>query len=127
MALLENARTILEKTTAIYSATIKDENGNPVALASIDAITLKLYAEGSSSYINSRNGQNIKNANNVTIHATSGLLTWEMTPADNVVVSTDLPADSREKHIALFEWTYNGSRAGKHETYFYIKQMEKVS
>ncbi len=61
--------------------------GAAVALTDISTATLTLTDE-SDNVINSRNAQNVKNANNVTIHSTSGLVTWTMQAADTTVAGS---------------------------------------
>jgi hypothetical protein len=120
-------RKLPEQTTAVYSATITDENGAAVPLASINAITLTLYNAADGTTINSRSAQNILNTNNVTIHATSGLLTWTMQPADNVIVDSSIGVGKYERHNFLIEWTYGTTKKGKHLGYVLVEQLQKVS
>lgn len=113
-----------EKTTHVYTATIKDENGTVVPAASLTTLTLTLYAKQSGTIINSRSAQNILNANNVTVNS-SGVLTWTMQPDDNAIVNSALLTES---HIALFEWTYSsGSKYGKHEIELVVSNLTKVT
>jgi len=67
-----------EGTGAIYTATLEDSDETAIPLANISAITLTLYNVADDSIINSREDQDVKNTNQVTIHSTSGLLTWAM-------------------------------------------------
>ena len=127
MALTKEQATILEKTMPVYTVTLLDETDAAVPLTSISAITLTLYDRHTGGTINSRSAQNIKNANNVTIHATSGLLTWSMQEADNAIQDSTLPAEIEEEHIALFQWTLSDGKKGKYERRFYIRQLEKVT
>ena len=77
-----------EEETAIYGTTIQDEDGNGIAAASLDALTLTLYLRGApTTIINSRDGQDVLNANNVTVSA-AGVLEWTMQPADNEIQTT---------------------------------------
>lgn len=115
---------LLEKTTHVYSCTIKDENDTAVPAAQLNTLTLTLYAVQTGTIINSRSQQNILNANNVTVNS-SGVLTWTMQPNDNIIVNDAL---DEETHVALFEWTYSsGTKAGKHEVKFVIQNLTKVS
>ena len=116
-----------ERSTAVYTATIKDEDDTAIASASLTTLTLTLYDAANGTIINSRNGQNVLNANNVTIHATSGLLTWTMQTADNVIVWKKASGQF-EKHIALFRWTWDsGAKAGSHEVEIRVKQRTKIA
>lgn len=125
--LTDTQREILEKTTPVYKATLVDENDDPIPLADISALTLTYKNRRSGAVINSRNGQNILNANNVTVHATTGLLTWSMRTADTAIQDSTLDVDTREEHVALFEWTLTNGSAGKFQTRFFIVQMDSVS
>ncbi len=119
-------REILEGTTATYTATLQDENGDAIPSASLSALTLTYYDLASGDIINSRNAQNVLGANNVTVHATSGLLTWSI-QAEDTVINGSKHAHTVEPHIALFEWTTTGGSSGKHLLQLDIKQLEKVT
>ncbi len=116
-----------EKTGAKYTATLTDADGTAITLASISAITLTLYNVATDATINNRSTQNVKNLNNVTIHATSGLLTWLMQPEDNVIAGTGISIGAHEHHRALFEFTYTGNGSpGKHEVDILVENLNKV-
>jgi hypothetical protein len=119
---------VKEKTGAQYTTTMKDADGTAIPLANISTIKLTLYNYADGSAINSRTTQDVKGANNVTIHDTSGLLTWAIQANDNPIVSSDIPVGDKETHIALFEIAYTGNGApGKHEVYLLVKYLGKVS
>jgi hypothetical protein len=110
-----------ENTNATYQATIEDENGVAIPSANITSITLTLYDRETGDIINNRDG--IGSApSGVTIHATSGLLTWLMEFADNVIVTADSVV---EHHKALFEFVASGKRS-KHEVNIYVSNLAKV-
>jgi hypothetical protein len=115
-------KNILEKTSRKYSAIIKDMDNIAVPAASLTTMVLTLYSIHSLAVINSRNAQNVLNANNVSIDA-NGVLIWEMQPADNVVLDTTLQV---EVHRAKFEWTWGGGKAGRHEVDFQVRNLNKV-
>ena len=116
-----------EGTTFVYKATIVDENGAAIILTDITTLTLTLYDLDAGSIINTRNAQNVLNLNGVTVHATSGLLTWTATPTDNAIVTASTPTGNYETHVALFQWTWNsGAKAGKHEMQVAVKQLLKT-
>lgn len=126
MSLTQSQRTVLERTTARYTAVLTDEAGDPISAADLTTLTLTLYDQRSRTVINSRQAQNILNANQVTIDA-EGQLVWTMQPADNALIGTPRPGTT-ERHIALFEWTWDaGSKAGRHELLIEVQQIEKVS
>lgn len=92
-----------ERTSGVITFTVEDESGSPVALAAVTTFTLTLYDRDTRQIINSRQNQNVLNANNVTMHATSGLVTWTVQPADMACVSER----AQEIHVALFVITWN--------------------
>ena len=119
--------SVKERTGAVYTATLKDSDDVAIPLANLTTIVLTLYNVDDDSIINSRDVQDVKNANNVTIHATSGLLTWAMQADDNAIVSTSVAIGSREQHKALFEFTYVGNGSpGKHEVDIYVLNLGMV-
>lgn len=69
---------IEENSSQTYTATIKDENGSAIASARLASLVLTFYSIHTNEIINERDSQNVLNANNVTVHATSGLVTWNM-------------------------------------------------
>lgn len=95
-----------ERSSQEYSVTINDENGDPVALDAIDSITMTIVETQTGTTVNSRSNQNVLNSNNCTFHATSGLFTWAVQPADTAIVNSDTPVGKREIHLATltFKW-----------------------
>lgn len=127
MALSSTQRLVNEGSTPIYAATLVDEaTDDPVVLADISSIELTYYDRRTGNIINSRDGQNINNTNDVTIHPTSGLLTWTLQPGDTVIVDTELGCGAVEAHIALFEWELTNGRRGKKEVRLDIVNLQKV-
>ena len=118
-------RRLDEKTIAKYKATITDEDNAAIAVASLSTITLTLYDVETGTIINSRNAQDVKNTNNVTVDS-AGLLTWTIQSADNEIIGTRRRAGQYEKHVALFEYTWS-SKASKHELILEIRQLDKVT
>ena len=66
---------VLEKTGAKYTTTLKDADGTAIPKANISTIKLTLYNYSDDSIIHLRDGQDVKDTNDVTIHSTSGVLT----------------------------------------------------
>ncbi len=91
-----------EGDASSYTVTLKVD-GAALALARIDAATLTVKNRFTDKIVNYREGQDILNANNVTIHATSGLLTWSIQAADAVRLTTR----TVDEHIAEFTVTYD--------------------
>jgi hypothetical protein len=116
----------LEQTTPLYTATLVDETMTPVPAASLATLRLTFYtidAAGAVHYINSRNNQNVLNANNCTIDA-NGLFTWQLQVADTSMIE----AIPNETHIALITWTWaGGAKTGRHELHIVIKNLAEVS
>jgi hypothetical protein len=109
-----------ERSTATYTATLKDSASVVIPLASLTTLTLTLKDDATDTVLNSRNAQNVLNTNNVTFHATSGLLTWSIQSADNAIASTR--KDGHERHTATFEFTYNsGANRDWHEVTWLVR------
>lgn len=120
--------TIRELSTNRFRATFKDENGTVIPAASLTTVTLTWYDTTDLSIINSRNAQNVLNANNVTIDA-NGVLTWEMQPNDAAVTATEAahkPGNTRLRR-ALFIYTYaTGAKGNNSEFEFQVLNVRKV-
>ena len=111
-----------EKTTARYTAQIVDELNVGIPAASLSTLTLTLYGVVSGTILNSRNAQNVLNANGVTVDS-SGNLVWTMAPADNAILGTQ----ALETHAALFVWTWAGTKEGRHEVIILVDNLQKVT
>lgn len=107
MPRLEQVFDFYEQTSGQLQGTLTRNDGEtPIGSNDLATLTLTLYAlksDATIAYVNSRNGQNVLNQNNVTLDA-SGLLTWTVQPEDTTLVE-DLDF---ERHYALFEWTWVG-------------------
>ncbi len=108
------------------TTTLIDENGTVIPLAQIQTATLTIYArdEATQPIINSVDHLDIKNANQGTIHATSGLLTLLLRALDNAIANT---ANDLEWHRLLIEIGYNGSQSLKYEIDFPVRNLNKVT
>lgn len=116
--------TINEKTTARITATLRDDAGAVVPGSSLTTATLTLYDLATDTIINSRNAQDIRNANNVTIDE-SGNLSWVMGAADNPIVNSAL---NLETHIALFQFTWGTpTKALNTEVQLQVRNLARVS
>ena len=116
---------INERTTAKYTSDpLLDEDGVTVAGSVLSTATLTLYDEKTKTILNSRNAQNVNQANGVTI-SDAGVVAWTMTPADNAIVNDKLPS---EVHVAVFDfrWDAGVSRA-MHEVKFLVKNLSMVT
>jgi hypothetical protein len=115
---------IAEKTTAKITFTLKDEADTVIPLDQIATLTLTLYNEESRTIINTRDAQNVLNLNNVTVHATSGLVTWLLQSADT---SIETATKRYEIRVALFAWTFATTKSGKRQIRFKVQNLEKVT
>lgn len=136
MAIAEN-RTLLqdangaqlivaEQTTVRITATLYDEAGVVVPSAAVSALTLTLYSRDSAAkeIINSVSAVNILNTGRGTLHATSGLLTLTLDPADNSIIDD---TQDLEWHRALIQGTYGGGKSFKHEIDWRVRNLNKVT
>ena len=125
MPLTVPIQEIKEQTTGTYEGQITDLDGTTaLPLASIDTITLTVYAidqDAAIQYL--RNAQNVKNANNVTISA-GGLLVWSIQVTDSIMVDPSLPF---EDHHVLFEWTDTAGNQGKHRRILQVRNLNAVT
>lgn len=90
-------------------------DGADIVKANLISLTATLFDLRSNDVINSRDGQNVLDANNGTV-ATDGTLTLRLGPLDNVIVNTGTPVGGNETHCVVFVWTWNDGvepRTGK--------------
>jgi len=98
-----------ELTSRRIRFTIKDADGAAVPFAALLNAELTLIDLDTGSgwnggsprpgVINSRDQQDVLNANNVTIHSTSGLVTWLVQADDNPIITQRRQV---ERHLAMF-------------------------
>jgi len=112
----------IEATKAVYAGQLVDETGTPVPASVLTSGVLTLYDLRSGSIINGRNGQNILNANNVTIDA-SGNITWTMAPTDHPFLGGPPNPTSVERHIAFFTFVWPGSGGLEHNVAFDVARQ----
>ena len=128
MTIAANQRVVLEKTTPKYTAYVRDAEGVVIPAADLTTLTLSLKNKADSSTINSRSALSALNANDVTVHATSGLVTWQTVVADTTLVSTSLALGETEERVYTFIWTYGGGvKRGTHEESFFVKNALSVT
>jgi hypothetical protein len=128
MPIPDNERVVGEKTNAKFTGTFKDESGTVVPLSALSALKLTQYLDDGT-IINSRDSQDAKNANNVTFHATSGLLTWILQQADTAIIGND-PNTELEKHNFEFEFTYisgSDTLVFREKDYYFVRNHLKVT
>ena len=117
---------ILEGSTPTISGTLTDKAGAAIPLASLLTLKLTLYSMSDSSFpiINSRDAQDVKNANRVIV-GDNGELSWNLDSVDSSILNQAL---GHETHRAIFAWTYDeGSveQTGKQIIDFKVKNLQK--
>jgi hypothetical protein len=85
--------------TAVFTATLRDKDGAAIAAASLTSLSLTLTDAHSGGVVNSRNAQNVLNANNVTVNSSGGLV-WTIQIAD--VAQQGTASVERAEHVAKF-------------------------
>jgi hypothetical protein len=116
---MERFDTVNEQTTARYTAKLLDEIGAAVPSSALTSLTLLLYDKATGQILNSRNTQNVLNANGVSIDG-SGNLTWVMDPADNAIV-TD--SNATEVHIAVFIGRWGVTKKVTHDLAITVRNL----
>lgn len=103
MPIPADQREVVAGTTPVFTATLRDHSGTAIPLAALDTLTLTLWGRPSNQTI--RDGENVKNAGGVTVHATSGLVTWTLSATDTALTDTDPNIDAEER-VYRFDWTW---------------------
>lgn len=93
----------LEGSTPQYSGILTDENDAPVGSGALLAGKMTLYSVSSGAIINGRNGQNILNANNVTI-SVAGAIVWKIMEADTKIIDTNPGVIVTHRAVLVFDW-----------------------
>ncbi len=107
------------------------KNGSAaIAKAALATVTATLYDETTGAVINSRNDQDILDANGCVVDA-SGNLTLRLQPLDNVLVGSP-DVDDHETHILRIQWTWDDGvlvddRTGKQQIRIHVQQLQDVS
>lgn len=101
-----------ERSMARYTAYLTDETNTVIASSGISTLTLTLRDATTKGIINSRSAQNVLNTNNVTVHATSGLVTWSIQAADTTPLNKEQPYVD---HIAEFACTWATTKSMIHK------------
>ena len=103
-----SAVSVDEGESCIITATLYDATGEVLAKAAISTLTVSLINEADGSIINSREDQDILDANGGTV-STPGVVTLKLQPADNVMVDTS--GSEKEVHVVAFEWTWTDGQS----------------
>jgi hypothetical protein len=105
--------------TPVYTATIVDEYGAPVAAADLDTLTLSIVDTATKAVVNSASSVDILNTGRGTVDD-AGLLTVRLLAADTALAA----GVSEAMRSLVFGWTYNGgASAGHFEVDFKIKAL----
>ena len=103
MGIPADQREVVAGTTPVFTATLKDHSGTAIPASALTSLTLTVWAKPSLTVI--RDAVNALNANGVTIHATSGLITWNVSASDTALTDPDPRIDS-EVHYYRFDWAW---------------------
>lgn len=98
-----------EQTTFDVDVLLLDENGDPVPLSAVSAITMTLIEVESGEIVNDREQQDVKNTNDCTYTAETGEFVWSVQTEDTAIVGITKPG-SREKHEATFTATWGDGK-----------------
>jgi hypothetical protein len=126
------AHALIEGADATFTGSLVDSSGNGVGSSLLTRLTLTWYDRDTGTIIAGRNQQNVRSSagtstNAGVSHNSSGLLTWQLTPADTVLVNSNLPVGAAETHVALFEFGWDSSgKSGNAEAVFTVTQRAKV-
>ena len=93
-----------------------------IGASDLSEMTLTHMNSATAAAINSRNGQNVLNANNVTIDE-DGWVEWTMQGADNPIVSSTLKSGELEDHLSKFIITKSD---GLHSTFYVRTRVMKA-
>lgn len=131
----DNQRNIDEGDTPVLTTTMLDGAGAAIPLANVVTLTLTQWIQNGppgrpgtvSTAINSRNGQDVKNANNVTVASTSGVVTWQLVQADTTMQSRDQTV-TEEKHYFRFDLSYTSGGSTLYASYpdYYVVQRKQL-
>ena len=128
MPLTTEQQQVLEETSAVFTATLLSDKTDPdstISSANLSSLTLTLYDKCTGTILNSRENQNVLNANNCTVDV-NGLFTWNIQADDNQIVSTTLDAGEYEEHVGLLTWVWSSGQ-GREEILLRVQQLDKVS
>ena len=121
-----NVLNIDENTYGVYTSTLLDQLDVAIPLSAIDSITMTLKELSGSGIVNSRSAQDVLNTNDCTYHATSGLFTWEIQPADTAIVLSGASTSSRETHVATITVIWNTTKKMHREIKLRVKNFAGI-
>lgn len=114
-----------EQQTGTFTGVIQDGDGNPIGSNDLTTLTLTITNQADSTVINSRDAQNVLNANDVTLDV-SGNLSWDIQAEDNIIVNDEIVPGTVERHEVLFEWTWGAGKSSSELYYFDVTQVDQI-
>lgn len=115
--MISNLQVYNQGTTQLLTGTLSDETGTPIPTASLTTLTATLIVKATGQVINTRNGQNIKNANGGTY--VDGALTLTLVVADN----PHQGGPTIEEHLLILAWTYGTGKGGNEEILLRVRNV----
>jgi len=118
--------TVPERSTVQYVATLVDERNSAISAGDLSSLQLTLYDASDPrnlAILNSVLSVGILNTGRGSV-TSAGSLIITLLPADNAIRTDGVPV---EQHVMLIEWTYGGTKGGRHEVEFRVANFAKVS
>lgn len=113
-----------EGSTVDYTATLTDKAGVVIPLSSLTSLALTLKNVENGEIINNRDAVDVKNANNGTYHATSGLFTMNFQPEDAAIENETARVD---RHVATFHAVVAGGDELQWDVFLKVKNVGMTS
>lgn len=104
------------------------DGGTTITKSALITVTASLFLESTGASINSRNDQDILDANQGTI-TSDGVFTLRLGPLDNIIVGSPV-TDLHERHLLRVKWTWNDGvavRNGSQDILLYVQQLRTVT
>jgi len=106
-----------------------DIDGAAILKANLITLTFTLFDLATSAVVNSRNAQNVLDANDGTVD-TAGVLTMRLGPLDTVIVGT-VANNAKQVRCVQLAWTFNDGvavRTGKSDPLgFHVQNLATVT
>jgi hypothetical protein len=109
------------------TATLTSDGTTPIPLANIDSIEMSLINERTGLYINSRQKQDVLNANDCTMASLTGVFTWEVKREDAaIIVPGATPYGQYENHLATLEVVWDTYKSVKQEILLKVLNLRNI-
>jgi hypothetical protein len=119
---LEVFGPIFEDSSAVYKATVVDENGDPII--GLSSIKASLFDRDTGTIINSRKSQSVLEVNGGHFDIDTSIFTLHLTPDDNYILNQ---SKEEEDHILRFDYTYNsGQSRAHHAILIRVRNLQKL-